>query len=184
MNFAVWADDLLALPGIERFQRDLGFWAWLTVALFNQVCPLRPDGTRPSKERVRYVPDFSDWRRYYRHLLASPWSIYRAHRDAPQNVMAVLCEPLDRPGDVVEQLTSRQELVSNPAVMSLATRLYYDPRGGTLRRGAGSKGRGSPRRLATVLDQFDVTYDLYTLTVDELAQLLPPEFRRDSRKLL
>src|SRR5262249_16830000 len=112
------------------------------------------------------------------HLLAGPYRIYRAHRDNPQRALVLLCGPLDRPGDIVEQFASRQELVTNPTVIESATRLYVDPATNRPRRGAGGKSAGSARRLADVLEQFDVTWDLYTLTPDGLLTLLPHEFDR------
>ena len=42
--------------------------------------------------------------------------------------------------------------------MAIATRLFYDADATAIRRGAGGKGKGSARRLATVLMQFDRTF--------------------------
>jgi hypothetical protein len=39
-------------------------------------------------------------------------------------------------------------------------------------------GAGCARRLADVLKQFDVTWDLYAMTTDGLLGLLPGEFDR------
>ena len=69
---------------------------------------------------ARHIPEPGNFQRYYRHLLAGPYRIYRAHRDDPQRALALLCQPLDSPGDVVEQLASRQELVTNRGIMELA----------------------------------------------------------------
>jgi hypothetical protein len=44
----------------------------------------------------------------------------------PHRALGLLCRPLDSPGDVVEQLASRQELVTNRGIIELATRLYVD----------------------------------------------------------
>ena len=91
--------------------------------------------------------------------------------------MALLAGPLDTPGDVVEQLASRQEIVTCPGVMEAVTTLYLDRRTGQLKRGASSKGMpGTARRLPTVLRQFDMTWDLFSLTGAEVLQLLPREF--------
>ena len=88
--------------------------------------------------------------------------------------MAVLAQPPHRPGDVAEQLSARQERISNRAVMAVATQLYV--RNGSIRKGAAGKGAGSARRLANVLDQLDLTWDLYDLDPDGLLELLPSEF--------
>jgi hypothetical protein len=81
-------------------------------------------------------------------------------------------------GDIVEQLASRQELVTNRAVVGAATKLYYDATRMAARRGAGGKGPGSPRRLADILNQLDLTWDLYAIADDDLISKLPAEFDR------
>lgn len=80
--------------------------------------------------------------------------------------------------DIIEQLASRLELVTNPGFVSLVNALYYDPHESRIRRGAGGKGKGAPRRLADVMSQFDVTWDLYSMKKKDLLRLLPAEFDR------
>ena len=102
----------------------------------------------------------------------------RTHRDTPERALAVLCQPLHKPGDIVEQLASRQELVTNRAFIAAATRLYVDSTTQQPRSGSGGKSRGAPRRLADFCNQLDVTWDLYAMEADELIDKLPKEFDR------
>jgi hypothetical protein len=175
---AGYLDEKFAASGLKGVERDRGLWAWLSLFYFDQLCPADGHGRRKPGELARWVPEVTNYQRYYRHLLAGPYRIYRAHRDDPERALALLCNPLDRPGDIVEQLASRQEIVTNRAVIQSATRLYIDPSTRKPRRGAGGKGGGSARRLADVLNQFDVTWDLYAMNPDGLIQLLPAEFNR------
>ena len=92
--------------------------------------------------------------------------------------MAVLATPVDRPGDVVEQLTSRQDMVRSREIMTAATKLYFDRDTGKLKRGAASKENGSARRLADILLQLDLNWDIMEMPADDLIALLPPEFDR------
>jgi hypothetical protein len=170
--------EKLSAAGIRDVERDGGMWAWLALFYFEELCPAGSDGQRKPGERARWIPEVSNFQRYYRHLLAGPYIIYRAHRESPPRAMALLCNPLDRPGDIVEQFASRQELVTNRAIVEGATKLYIDPRTSRPRRGSGGKGDGSPRRFADVLKQFDATWDLYALTTEALLHLLPTEFDR------
>ena len=163
--------SLLGDSSIFNLDEDRGIWAWLSAFYFDQLCP---DGTKPGKS-YRWVPAVNSFRNYYRHLLAGPYFIYRAHKANPRLAMAVLATPLHRPGDVVEQLASRQELVTNHSVMEAATRLYIGADGLPKPRAAG-RGAGSARRLADVLTQLDLTWDLYDLSTEKLLELLPPEF--------
>jgi hypothetical protein len=171
-------NEILGDPPPPDVFGDVGLWAWLTLFYIDSVLPLEKKGGRAVKAIARYIPDGADYRRYYRHLLAGPYRVFRAHRDAPERAAILLCPPVSTPGDVVEQLVARQELITNPIVVQVATSLYYDPKSGTAKKGAGGKAGGSARRLASVLDQFDVTWDLFALPWEDLIERLPKEFSR------
>lgn len=173
-----YLNQQLGSAGIVRLENDRGVWAWLALFFFEQLCPPDKTGRRKPGERARWIPAVGDFRKYYRHLLAGPYRIYRAHRDKPECTLALLCGPLHQPGDIVEQLASRQELVTNVAVMEAATELYIDSDTKQPKRGAAGRSGGSARRLADVLNQFDVTWDLYAMKADDLVQILPSEFDR------
>lgn len=170
--------SVLASTGIVDIERDVGLWAWLTLFHFDLVCPPATGGARRARERAAYLPEPNNFQRYYRHLLLGAYLIYRANEDNPARAMAFLCKPPHVIDDVVAQLAARQEYVTNRAVVDLATRLYFDPATGAHRRGAGGKGKGSARRLADVLAQFDVTWDLYAMGSGDFLRVLPPEFDR------
>lgn len=175
---AEYLDQILATAGAVDAERDVGLWAWLTLFYFDELCPANKSGARTLRERPAYVPEPQNFQRYYRHLLLGPFLIFRAHKDNPQRAMALLCKPLPIIDDIVAQLASRQEFVSNPAVVELATHLYYDADSATTKKGAGGKGGGSPRRLADILWQFDVTWDLYAMSLTEFWKVLPKEFEK------
>lgn len=169
--------DKLGKRAIDmRGMRDMGLWAWLALFFVHQLFPEGKDGRRiVRKQRTLYIPDFSDFQRYYRHLLYGPFHIYREHREMPGIAMAVLCTPVNAPGEAVEELASRQHLIANSAVMKAATRLYVGA-DQKHKRGVARKNRGGVRRFAAVLMQFDLTYDLYQIDAADLIELLPPEF--------
>jgi hypothetical protein len=87
------------------------------------------------------------------------------------------------PGDVVEQLASRQELITNKSVMAVVSNLYFDKENHAPKKGSGGKADGSPRRLADILNQFDLTFDLYSVPQAGLLALLPKEFDRFREEL-
>lgn len=175
---AEYLDEKFSSASMQGIEGDIGVWAWLALFYFDQLCAKDRDGDLRPGEIARWIPEIDNYRKYYRHLLLGPLSIYRAHRDDPQRALALLCGPLREPGDVVEQLAARQELVTNRAVIQAATTLYVDNTTKKLRRGAAGRGAGSARRLADVLNQLDVTWDLYGMAANELVLLLPKEFDR------
>jgi hypothetical protein len=156
---------------------DPGLWTWLTLAFIESVCPKGAKGLRKIGEQARYIPEPQNFQRYYRHLLAGPFLVYRAHSDSPERARCLLVQELHKPGDIVEQLAARQQILTNRSVVEVATRLYVSA-DGSRKHGAAGSGRGSPRRLASVLRQYDLTWDLYATPPDELYALLPKEFDR------
>jgi hypothetical protein len=171
-------NELLTAANIDLPERDQGLWTWLTLFYFDAVCPADGNKRRNPKDEARLIAQVDNFQRFYRHLLLGPYLIVRAHHDKPERAIAFLCKPLWEPGEIVEQLASRKELVTNHAVAEVATLLYYDKTTGSFKRGAGSSVKGAARRLAALLNQLDLTYYLYGMTADELLALLPKEFDR------
>lgn len=156
-------------------------WSWIACRYFRQVCgKLRGTARWAPGHPARWIPQTADYRRYYRHLFAGPFGIYRAHRDDPSRALVLLCQPVNSPGEVVEQIASRQELVTNPAIVQVATNCFVEPSTGRPRRGASTRGAGGAERFVKVLQQFDVTWDLSAISAAKLQSLLPEEFRRNS----
>jgi hypothetical protein len=178
MEAAVAVNSLLGDPPPPGTARDTGLWSWLALFHFDSVCPAEDGGRRKVGAAHRYILEGANHKTYYRHLLLGPYLVLRAHRDEPERAIVLLCQPPDAPGDIVEQLVSRQEIVANPVMMRVATELYYDRETGKPKRGAASKNRGSARRLAEVCDQFDVTWDLFAVPWRSLLAKLPAEFDR------
>lgn len=175
---AEYLDERLSDSGLTDIERNAELWSWLSLFYFDQLCPLDSSGKRKRHERAKLIPEVSNYRKYYRHLLAGPYRIYKAHRDDPERAMALLCEPISQLGDIVEQFASRQELVTNRVVMELVKILYLDRKTNRPRRGAAGKGKGSARRLTDTLNQFDLTWDLHLVQASDLIRMLPGEFDR------
>lgn len=168
---------------------EKGVWTWLSAFFF----PVLHPANRPKEgvgELAKWVPDKENFRKYYRHLLVGPFEIVRAHFPCHSRVKVLLANPPYQPGDVAEQLASRQELVTNNTVMQVATDLYVDQETGRLKRGAAEKitlsedrrslisGQGSVRHLVPHLRKLDLSWDLHYLDPSELLSLLPRDFQR------
>jgi hypothetical protein len=163
---------------IQDIERDRGLWSWLALFYFDEICDSYSDGSPRPGERARWIPDIWNFRKYYRHLLAGPYRIYNTYRDDPEIALVLLCKPHYRPGDVIEQLSSRQELVTNSSFIKAATKLYVNDEKDGHKRGAAGKGPGSARRLSDIISQLELIWDLYSLSSDEILEILPKEFER------
>jgi hypothetical protein len=73
---------------------------------------------------------------------------------------------------------SRRDLIANRGVIEAALALYFDAQRGRPKAGAqGSLHQpGTVRRFVRVLQQLDVTYDIFGLSGEQLLELLPREF--------
>lgn len=175
-------DALFARAELSDVDRDEGLWAWLSLRFFDQLCPPDKDGKRKPGEVsdgvfVRLIPAIQRNRRYYRHLLLGPYLIMRAYRAEIDSAMALLADaPHVATAEAYRLFVENPSLISCRAAVGTATALYYDKISGRMRRGYGRKTSGGCRRLIQVLQQFDCTYDLYSLSTDTLLAMLPNEF--------
>lgn len=157
---------------------DRFVWTWLALLWFDELCPLRADGTRDVKQDHRYIFE-NDFRHYYRHLVRSPWYIVRQHGVDGRFLLLTGKEgkyPLSVHGEILEQIGSRQHVFGSRKIVAAASRLYADAVTGRPKRGVAGRGPGSAFRFGTVLRQFDLTYEPEMMTPDALVQLFPAEF--------
>lgn len=172
------ADAVLAACGSRKIPELIaneGLWAWLTFVLRDSIFPKDKSGTRKFGESVRWYPsDPSDWQKGQRHLVRMPVLLrYQLGEDADH----LLCAAPSLLPEIREQMTSQQDML-HPGFQKVARRLYYDSAKKALKRGAGGKGGGSPRRLAAVRLQLDVTWNLFDLDAERFVAMLPREFDR------
>lgn len=175
--FADWLHAAATASGEDVPRDDAGFWAWLSLALFDHVCPADDKGRRKPGANARYIIDASDWKRRYRHLLQNPYEVYYLHKADPSRALVALVNPLDQPGELTEQINGRQELVTCPGCMSLATFLCIDADG---KRRKGASGEFA-RVFGKAVNRISRTFDLPEMAPIEAAKLLHP---RKLRKLV
>ncbi len=167
--------EIVEKIGLTTPEKDVGFWSWMALVFFESLCPVDRAGKRKMGDKSRCILELRH-DRFYRHLLLGPFLIVRAHKDNPDRAVVLLSNPPSTPGDISEQFSSRLEQITNKGLVELLSRLYFDPIHKTIRRGAAGKGGGSVRRLSMLINQLDLTYYLYGMTGEALAQLLPKEF--------
>jgi len=181
MEFAKWLHAAATAKGVDIPRNDAAFWAWLSLALFDHVCPPDGKGMRKIKEDARYIPMLESSRRYYRHALVGPFYVYWMYRDSPERAAAVLCGSLTQLNDEAYRMFVENQLVVMPSAIGVLTKLYYDQTTGKLKRHSKTKKRGSIRRLATFLTRFARTLDLDVIPVERLIETLPAEFNHWTR---
>ncbi len=153
--------------------RRSDLWSWLSYLWFDQLCPVE-NGSRRLKETARYICS-SDYTDYYRHYVAISYDIYSIHGEAKSKLF--LYGPLYLHNDFIEQFASRQNIIANSDLVEVAYRLYWDTSLDRPKRGVQSKNKpGNHRRLLKIIEQFELTYDIYSMASNEILSLLPAEF--------
>lgn len=152
-----------------------GLWAWLTFVMRDRLFKKSSDGTWKVGEVHRWYPSSpNDWQKGQRHLVRMPVLLLD---ELGKQADHLLCGHPSVLPEIREQLTSQQDMF-NEEFQQVARTLYYDEVNGSLKRGAGGKGAGSPRRLAKIRQQLDVTWDLEHLEPSRIIEMLPSEFER------
>lgn len=145
-----------------------GMWNWMSLYFFDQLAPEKKTGSAD-----RLILNY-DWKRRTRHLLESSYTAFKIHGTTAE---IILFNTPNTGGEVFDQLAGRREWWSNKGLFQFVHRLYWNIESNTQKKGVTSEKRqGSIRRLAKVLNQLQMTYDLYNLSIEQFTVLAPPEF--------
>lgn len=174
-DFAKYIVQKIDLNKNRHYHYHIGLWTWLSAFYFDQVCPLESGVRRPGQDARHILQDPKDFRTYYRHLLAGPARIFS---ELGEKGRIFLSGELSKRGDLVEQLQAYQNIGLNKGIIEAADSLYWDEKKKKLKKGAGSKGAGTPRRFVTIIGQFELTYDLNSMEGAKILELFPEEFRK------
>ena len=181
IHAAQYVDEILNRSGARAtLEVDVDFWAWLVAVNFDLLCPKDPKTRcyRVGTDWSYWIPEPRNYRRRHRHRLSGPYFAYRAHLSDIPSAMGVLGSRLNGYDDLIERVLSTEEFSTSRAVNYVVTSLYYSTKTKDIKRGVGGNGKGVSRRLADVLSQFALTYDLGALTGPQLLSMLPAEFDR------
>ena len=185
-EFGLYLRTLLKEFDPAQIANDPGFWSALALVWFDQLCPPAAAGKGRNVTEYRYVLS-TDYRTYYRHLVRSPWLLVRDHGENAKFLLTAPREqayPLSTPGDIFEQIGSRQQVVASKPIIKAANRMYFDTKTGRPRTGVAGRGKGCAERFGTILRQFALTYDPECMPDGKLLEILPVEFERWKPRLV
>ena len=166
---AIGDQDMQSLVG------DSGFWSWLALHWFDQLCPKNKEGYRNPSMVYNYV-NSQDYRHKYRHAIYTTWQLVSTYGEFSRFLVS---KELPVRGELIEQMMARQYYLSCRGVIEGASSLYWDQEKETFKKGCTTKdSKGSVHRLISWLKQIELTYDVYSLSSDQLLELMPAEFER------
>jgi hypothetical protein len=170
-------EDLPERP--EYIAGDVHLWSWLALFYFDQVCPANDKGRRRPGRDYRHIlePGYPNG---HRHLLAGPYLVYTVYGWGESLSKLALHTPLSIESAFHHQIATRQGFITNRGIMEALHLLYYDEARDRPKRGSAMnvQSPGSLSRFIDIVQQLDLTYDLYSMSGPEIVSLLPPEFDR------
>ncbi len=177
LDLARYLDQVLDGIFDGSLQDDVHLWSWLSLYFFDQVCPLEENGLRKPGRDYRHILE-PGYPYGHRHLLAGPYLVYSVYGLGERLSRLLMWTPLHMESMFHHELASRQSLITNKGVLDAADQLYFNASESKPKRGALMKKNapGTLQRFIDVIQQLDLTYDLYSLNGQEILALLPPEF--------
>lgn len=164
----------------EKIFYSENLWNWLSAFFIDSVCPKYESGYRKVNAIVRHILQSEEWNRYYRHLLACPVRLY--HELGEESEIILYGKAYEH-GEHLEQLASHQQIASSSGIVEAAAQIYLTKNNKFKTGARGKKGPGIIRRFASdIIPQFQMTYDLNSMSGEEIVNLLPDEFDKWSKK--
>jgi hypothetical protein len=176
-ELAEYLKKVFETSGVKREDviGNKGLWTWLAYIWFEQITNNRKNILKRNEHYICTSP--SNYRRYYIHLIAPPYIIYSLY-GLPLSKLFVYNPPWEI-NDFTERVAANQFLISHKNIIEAIYRLYFDESRGRPKPGAVSGDvEGSIRRFIKVIQQFEFTYDIYSMSSDQIIDLLPQEFNR------
>ncbi len=177
LDFAAAADELFREAAFEGLESDVGLWSWMSLYYFDQVCPKDAEGHRKPGRDYRHILE-PGFRSGHRHLLGGAYLVYSVYGLGPDLSALFLYTPLSKESRLHHELLARQSLIQNRSVVEAAHHLYFNPKTRRPKRGTllRKQNPGTFHRFIHVIQQLDVTYDLFSMSGKEILKLLPREF--------
>lgn len=167
--------EAFADENIQVLIGDTGFWSGLALFWFDQLSPLKKDGTRKVSQVYNYVLS-ENYKHRPRHAIFTTWQLIDHHGDKAR---FLLSKELPVRGELIEQIMARQYFLSCKGIIGAASMLYYDTETATFKRGStGRKSAGCVYRFVNWLQQLEVNYDLFSMSSDDFLSIMPKEFDR------
>lgn len=186
LDLAQYLDQVLDGIFNGGLPEDIHLWSWLSLYFFDQVCPVEENGLRKPGRDYRHIlePGYPNG---HRHLLAGAYLVYSIYGLGEKLSRLLLWTPLHLESKFHHQLAARQTLITNRGILEAADIMYFNASKNKPKKGAlmEKNAPGTLLRFIDVIQQLDLTWDLYSMNGEQILALLPPEFDKwnDSQKL-
>jgi hypothetical protein len=163
----------------ERLLLIPNAWPWLSL-LYHESTFAQKNAKWRTGDDARHLVQTIHGRKQdqsHRHLVKS--AVTNVHRF--REFAAVLMGNEIGQSKIEEQVMSRRvdpPLAHHTEFVKTLYRLYWDAELDNVKSGARGEGPGSVMHMTDLLTQFDLTFDVASLEVDDFMRLLPNDFKR------
>ncbi len=178
LELAQYLDEALAEFEYDSIETDVYLWSWLSLFYFDQVCPVDNNGMRKPGRDYRHILE-PGYRYGHNHLIAGAYLVYTVYglNDDLSKLLLYTAPSIE--STFHHQLAQRQNIITNKGLMQAAHLIYLNNREIKPKFGSLAKNKaGNVYRFIDVIQQIDLNYDLYSMTGEEVLQLLPAEFNK------
>jgi hypothetical protein len=149
----------------------------MSLFYLDQVCPVNDKGKRKPGRDYRHIPE-PGYPYGHRHLIMGAYLVYTVYGWGEELSKLPLHAPLSVESAFHHEIATRQSVITNRGIMEALHILYYDDLHRRPKRGPimNKNAPGSLYRFIDVIQQLDVTHDLYSMSGHEIVGLLPAEF--------
>ena len=161
----------------DKLMNDVHLWSWMSLFYFDQVCPANDKDRRKPGRDYRHIPE-PGYPNGHRHLMMGAYLVYTIYGWGDELSKLLLQTALSIESHFHHQIATRQSFITNRGIMEALHILYYNNFENKPKRGPimNKNAPGSLYRFVGVIQQLDVTYDLYSMSGPEIVSLLPAEF--------
>ncbi len=175
-EFADYINQKFLKAGIYSDADEQGMWEWLSLFYFDTVCPISEGGERKPGVDGRHLLEDPDALRRYRHLLRSPYMLWRRYNGGLKGELdLILSDKLPVHGIAATHLVERLRLIASPGALIAASRLYTNPISGKPKYGYSHEENGL-RAYCKFLNNLPDCFDLAEMSADTIMALLPDTF--------
>lgn len=175
-EFAEYIDRRFRAADVLADADEPGMWEWLSLFYFDAVCPPNKQGFRKPGVDGRHLLRDPDLRRRHRHLLRSPYLLWRQYDGGPDGELDLLLGyGLPVHGIAATHVGERLRLMASRGVLVAASRLYYDRTAERPKRGYSDDHNGL-RGYCRFVNNLPDCFDLSELSAESVMALLPKEF--------
>lgn len=178
-EMAVYILDILESKGLAYFPPSSGVWSWLSAVYLDVLAPLDEEGRRPRLSREVDAPAYifsTNSRKFYRHRIGA--AVIMLAQVGTQDAVPLLGSAPWVLSDYCEQNYARLSAGRYDKLsITLANKIYWNWTARKPKNKWNDGLAGSFPHLHRWIGQLSLNYDISRLSLSEVLNLLPREFK-------